>query len=55
MAMQIHEKHGTVRTLVQRKSCKEVKKRHHKQKRRELKDIDKPNPQYNRYSDGWVF
>ena len=30
------------------------KKVHHKQKRLEAKQINKSNPQYNRYTDGWV-
>lgn len=51
MAMQIDK--GTIRSSINKYEKRLAKKIHNRQKRRELKQIDKPAPQYNRYTDGW--
>ena len=52
MAEQINDKWWT-RAWRMRKSGRYNKRQHHREKRRQAKDINKPHPMYNRYSDGW--
>ena len=52
MAMQIDK--GSLRKYCKPGEKKFAKKQHKRQKRRKAKDIEKPNPQHNRYTDGWV-
>lgn len=54
MAMQINESCRYLRSILKGRSYKYAKKLHHRQKRREAKNINNPTPQYNRYTDGWV-
>ena len=51
MAMQINK--GRLRKYIKAEQRRFAKKLHRRQKRRELKYIDKPNSKYNRYTDGW--
>ena len=52
MAEQIDK--GWLKQYITSKDSKYAKKLHHRQKRREAKNIENDNPQYNRYTDGWV-
>jgi len=51
MAMQIDK--GALRNYIKAGEKRFDKKQHRRQKRRELKRLDKPAPMYNRYTDGW--
>jgi len=45
---------GALRKHITKGQKKEAKKQQKRKARQQAKDIDKPNPQHNRYTGGWA-